>query len=125
MKTGNLLLILFAIALAAMIIIIYNKKHKGATIGTAETTPGFETISYKLPTDTAPIVFGPKYWAAFHDLTSRVPCGTCREFAEKFMVFFHDTVNLKLSKPLFDPVNFSEMSQLITMINLKGNKWPE
>lgn len=123
MKTQNLLIILFAVAVAAMIIFIYNKKKQDA-LGSTKA-PDLETISYRLPTDVDPTIFGPKYWAAYHDLTSRIPCGTCREFAERFMIFFHDLVSLKLGKKLYDPVNFAEMSQLITTVNLKGNKWPE
>lgn len=124
MKNQNLLLILGAIAVVAILIIIYNKKKCDVALKSIEE-PGFETISYRLPTDVDPVVFGPKYWAAFHDLTNRIPCGTCKEFAVRFMIFFHDLVNLKIGKPLFDPTNFAEMSQLVTTVNLKGNKWPE
>lgn len=125
MKIENLLLTLFLIAVVAIVIIAYNRKKAEAAIKNNEAPSGTETTSYRLPTDVDPSVFGPKYWAAFHDLTSKIPCGTCREFAERFMTFFHDTVNLKLGKPLYDPANFAEISQLITTINLKGNKWPE
>lgn len=124
-KERNLLLILFVIGLAAVLIIIYNKKKQQVVLKTTSDTPDFETISYRLPTDVDPTVFGPKYWEAYHNLTSNIPCGTCKEFAVRFMIFFHDVVNLKLGKPLYDPKNFAEISQLITTINLKGNRWPE
>lgn len=85
---------------------------------------GTQDINFRLPTSVDPSVFGPEYWKAFHTLAEKVPCGLCRGFAEKFIVFFHDTVNLKLGKKLHDPENYDKFTQLISDIRLNGNKWP-
>lgn len=69
---------------------------------------------YNLPGSADPTVFGPVYWNAFHDLAKRVPCPGCRSFAEKFISYFHDVVNVKLGKPLFDSANYNEMKLYIS-----------
>lgn len=68
-----------------------------------------DKVCYVLPKTSDPKIFGPKYWAALHNITERIPCGSCRGFAEKFMVFFHDVVNAKLNRPLYDSSNYTEM----------------
>lgn len=76
-----------------------------------------EEVCFNLPRNSDPMVFGPKYWEAFHALSHRIPCGLCRGFAERFMVFFHDTVNLKLGKPLYDKENFDYFTKLYVDIS--------
>lgn len=94
MNTRNILI--GVVILAIVLFFIYrNKQNK-------------DVVSYSLPRTPDPSVFGPKYWFALHDITGRIPCGYCRGFAEKFMVFMHDTVNKKLSKPLYDQENFNK-----------------
>lgn len=83
-----------------------------AVIYFRDRTGDSKTVCYDLPTTTNPEIFGPHYWAAFHDLGSRVPCPGCRGFAEKFLVFFHDTVNVKTGKPLYDKENFDQFTQM-------------
>lgn len=61
---------------------------------------------YSLPTTKDPDKFGPSWWFAFHDLASKVPCPSCREEAVSFMSFFHDVINQKLKKPLYNKENF-------------------
>lgn len=72
---------------------------------------------FALPRSSNPSVFGRHYWSAFHKLANDVPCAKCKGFAEKFMVFFHDTVNLKLGKPIFNQPNFDYFTQLFSDIN--------
>lgn len=74
---------------------------------------GIQMDCYSLPDNSDPSIFGPPYWAAFHDLAHKVPCPTCRTFAEKFMVFFHDVVNKKLDKPIYDKQNYDDMKQYL------------
>lgn len=85
-----------AVALLIILLVISHTKNKDKTC-------------YSLPKNPDPAVFGPKYWAALHDIVGKIPCGQCRGFAEKFMVFFHDVVNAKLNRPLYAPENYSEM----------------
>lgn len=73
-----------------------------------------ERVCYALPLNKDPKIFGPHYWSALHSIVERIPCGECRGFAEKFMVFFHDVINDKLSKPLYNSANYQEM---ITYLN--------
>lgn len=64
---------------------------------------------YTLPKNVDPNVFGPYYWKAFHDVADKIPCDLCRPYAQKFMIFFHDVINKKLGKPLFNETNYNEV----------------
>lgn len=108
---GNGLIILGAIVLIVIIIIAINHQRKKTT----------ETLCFDLPASFDPSIFGSKYWNAFHSLASKIPCGMCRGFAEKFIVFFHDTVNMKLGKPLYDKENFDYFTSLFAKINQGEN----
>lgn len=90
--------ILLAVAVLGSIILIvkWSNNKKNAP----------EQVCYTLPKDGAPEQWGPKYWTAFHDLAARVPCDGCREEARDFMTFFHDWVNQKTGKPIFDQANY-------------------
>lgn len=87
---------IFIILIVAAIIFFIIQKHKNVAC-------------YYLPNSNDPKVFGPFYWKAFHDLANRIPCGDCRPEAQKFMVFFHDVINKKLGKPLFNQDNYTEV----------------
>lgn len=63
-------------------------------------------VTYNLPDDKTPSVFGPKFWEAFHDLASKIPCDSCREESEKFVTFWHDLKNYDLGKEISDKENF-------------------
>lgn len=76
-----------------------------------------KVMCLRLPNSSNPEVFGRPYWAAFHKLAADVPCDKCRHFAEKFMIFFHDTVNMKLGKPIYNQQNFNTFTQLFADIN--------
>lgn len=76
-----------------------------------------EKICYDLPTSVDTEIFGPKYWEAFHDLAHRIPCTGCREEAESFVRFWHDSVNKKLGKPIFDKQNYQLWLNKITKRN--------
>lgn len=87
----------FAILVVVIVIVLY--KH--GYLSEDETV-----ISYRLPKTSSPPEFGPKYWAAIHDLVGRVPCPSCREKGKSLFIFAHDIVNHKLEKPIFDKENF-------------------
>lgn len=72
---------------------------------------------FHLPKSPDPDVFGSAYWRAFHKLAADIPCSHCRGFAEQFMSFFHDLVNTKLGKPLYDANNYNYFLQSISKIN--------
>ncbi len=79
---------------------------------------------FLLSNDVDPSVFGPSYWNAFHTLADKVPCPSCQSFATKFISFFHDMVNLKTGKCLYDPANFNAMADLVTNVRMNNNKFP-
>lgn len=81
-----------------------------------------QKVTYELPTSVDTDVFGPAYWAAFHDLASKVPCGACREKMESIMIFVHDLVNLKTEKPLYNKDNFFQWLKIISQIKNKPIK---
>lgn len=62
---------------------------------------------FDLPTTGTPARWGGKYWTALHEIGDRIPCQECREKGSSFLVFMHDIVNRKLSKPMKSPENFS------------------
>lgn len=71
-----------------------------------DISPSEQKVCYTLPTSKDTKVFGPKWWDAFEDLASRIPCGACREESESFVKFWHDTKNVDLKKPIFDKANY-------------------
>lgn len=77
---------------------------------------------YVLPKNIDPDVFGPYYWKAFHNLADRIPCSLCKPYAQKFMIFFHDTVNKKLGKPLYDEKNYNEVLAELCSAQTQGTK---
>jgi len=99
----HLPLIIFVITLLIISVILIKMYQKNKE---------FERLCFELPRTGDSSVFGPHYWAAFHKLAHNVPCSICRGFAEKFIVFFHDTVNKKLGKPIYDQENFSYFTRL-------------
>lgn len=76
-------------------------------------------VTYELPTSVDGSVFGPSYWQAFHDLASKVPCGGCRQETESFIKFFHDLVNYRLGKQIYDKKNFIEVMNKISALKNK------
>lgn len=83
-----------------------------------EEVKGWETLSFKVPTTVDPTVFGKYYWNAFHTLADKIPCGGCRGFAEKFMIYFHDLVNVKVGHPIFDRPNYDYFNDSICKLNM-------
>lgn len=63
-------------------------------------------VCYDLPEHGNRDEWGPKYWAALHNIFSRVPCSLCREEGVELGRFIHDYVNEKTGKPLFFPDNY-------------------
>lgn len=80
---------------------------------TVNKRKNYDVITLALPTNSDPAVFGPKYWETFHKLADRIPCPSCRAKAVPFMSFFHDIVNLKTEKPLYDKENFNKHIEAI------------
>lgn len=78
---------------------------------------------FTLPRNPDPTVFGPKYWAALHKMMSDIPCPVCRGFAEKFMVFYHDFINVKLGKNIHNVENFNYFTDLIGKVRANNNTW--
>ena len=79
-------------------------------------------VSYELPNSKDTEVFGPSFWAAFHDLANRVPCDGCRDHAKSFMVFWHDLVNLRKGAKLYDEKNFKEWLNRISELQEERKK---
>lgn len=94
MTTKNILIGVIVL-LAAIILFSYMKNR--------------DKTCFLLPKNPDPTVFGPKYWEALHKMMGDIPCPICRGFAEKFMIFFHDTINKKLLKPVYNQANYSDM----------------
>lgn len=66
-----------------------------------------DLITVALPNDPDPDVFGPRYWEMYHKITNNIPCPSCRNKAVPFMEFFHDVVNNKTGKKIFNQENFN------------------
>lgn len=80
-------------------------------------------VCYDLPNSKDPKIFGPDFWAAFHDLASRIPCDGCREETVAFEVFHHDLKNYDLGKPIQDKTNFNYwLKKLESVQNQKERK---
>lgn len=80
-------------------------------------------ITFNLPSDSDPNIFGKEFWSAFHKLAAEIPCESCRGEAEKFVIFWHDSVNLKLGKPLYDEKNFNEVFEKINTLKNKNQPY--
>lgn len=109
MKNQTLIILLIILVVAVVVYSMYQKNKR------------VETTCFELPLSRNPQVFGSQYWKTFHTLAHKVPCVFCREFAEKFMVFFHDVVNMKTGKPIHDQQNFDKFTQLFADINKGEN----
>jgi len=74
------------------------------------------TVTYTLPLNPDPLVFGPYYWKALHSVSNRIPCEICKTDAVNFMSFFHDHINRKLGKPFYDQTNYNNVLNQIKAI---------
>jgi len=79
----------------------------------------WNTFTYELPTSMDTEVFGKYYWNALHDIAHEIPCSLCRVEAESFMEFFHDFVNFKLDKPLYDESNYTKWLDRLSEVKEK------
>lgn len=102
-NTTKYILIGAAVLLVAIIIFLNEKSKKQKESLTC----------YDLPTSVDPRIFGPSYWKSLHDVVHKIPCGVCRTFSEKFMIYFHDVINKKLKKPVYDQKNYDEIKQYL------------
>lgn len=108
---GNSTKIIIGLGAALVVggIIYYSTQNKKSS--------DIEKVCFNLPTTVDTSVFGPEYWNAFHTLASKIPCGGCRGFAEKFMVFFHDLVNVKTGAKIYDQANYNYFLSAISKLN--------
>lgn len=79
-------------------------------------------VCYDLPNSKDPKIFGPDFWAVFHDVANRIPCDGCREETVSFEIFHHDLKNYDLGKPLHDKVNFTLWVEKISAIKQERQK---
>lgn len=86
---------------------------------TIKTRKNFKLALFRLPNDHNPDVFGAPFWESFHTLSNMIPCPTCRNKAVPFMIFFHDIVNKKTGKKIYDPQNFNYWIEHIKKIDTK------
>lgn len=68
----------------------------------------FDILTFKLPNSHDPDVFGAPTWEARHFLAEWTPCPGCRSEAVSHEKFFHDYVNLKTEKKLYDKQNYDK-----------------
>lgn len=76
----------------------------------------YDIVTLALPSDHYPLVFGPRYWEAYHKITENIPCPGCRSKAVPFMKFFHDVVNQEKGKRIFDKENYNKHIDLISQL---------
>lgn len=108
MKRGSIIVILLILIIAGLFF-YYRRTLPKKTISKAIVNNGKEKIlTYRLPTNPDPDVFGTKFWAAFHNLSQELPCPGCRKEWESFMIFAHDYKNFDLSKKIYAPENFEK-----------------
>lgn len=79
-------------------------------------------VCYNLPKHGSTDQWGPFYWEAFHDLSARIPCQECREKGSEFICFMHDSVNLKLKKPLKNEQNFEKWLTIFSEMKKKRDE---
>ncbi len=106
--------ILAAVVITLAAVLIFNKFFyiPSETVNISSRR-NYDVITLALPKETDPSVFGPKYWESFHKITENIPCPDCRSKAVPFMKFFHDVVNKKTGKPIFDRDNFNNHLDMI------------
>lgn len=76
---------------------------------------------YNLPSDSDPEKFGPQYWKCLHGTVSKIPCPACQGEAVEMMSFFHDAVNWRLKKPIYNENNFKKWLNKICDIKSEYN----
>ena len=109
MKKGLVWSIILLIIVIIIIVYYRNKNSNNNKISKSITNDGTEKIlTYRLPTNVDPDVFGPSYWKAIHSFAKEIPCSACRNEWESMMIFSHDAINFRLKKPIFNEENFSK-----------------
>lgn len=109
------LLLAFTVGLAAAYI-YYKFFYVPIETFSINTRKNNDLITLSLPNNPVPTVFGPKYWEAYHKLSERIPCPGCRSEAVPFISFFHDVVNQKKGKPIFNKENFNKHIDMISKL---------
>lgn len=128
MKNNWILVIFFLVVIVAIVIYFRNKDNEPTErISKSISSDGEEKIlTYRLPTSMDSDLYAP-YWEALHSITSEIPCSICRKDAEKRMIFFHDSINAKLSKDIYDMANWKKY--LTELCDLKDkyekNDWKQ
>lgn len=118
------------ILLIVIIIIAYYLREKDSEnniISKSISEDGEEKIlTYRVPTTMDSDYYSP-YWASLHNICEEIPCSICRNDAKERMIFFHDSINAKLKRPIF---NMSLWKKYLTeMCELKDkyekNNWKQ
>ena len=130
MKNGWKIFGIILLIIIVLYVIYYLYKNKSDTnnrISTSISDDGEEKIlTYRVPTTMDSDYYSP-YWDSLHHIVSEIPCSICRNDAEKRMIFFHDSINAKLGKPIFNMQNWKKY--LIEMCALKDkyekNNWQQ
>lgn len=99
-------LILFALLLIAATYLLTDYFNEPSKTITVKPRKDYDIITLKLPNSTDPDVFGSDYWKARHFLANMTPCPSCRAEAVSHEIFFHDIVNAKTGKKLFNQENY-------------------
>ena len=110
MKINWILGLFFLVVIILIIIHFNNKKDIPSDIISKSISPDGEEkiLTYRLPTSMDTDVFGPKFWAAYHNLSEELPCSICRNEWTSFMIFAHDYKNYSLKKKIYNQDNFDK-----------------
>lgn len=100
------LLLAFIVGVAAAYLYIQYWYQPRNTV-TVQSRMGNNLMILKLPKTPDTTVFGPEYWKAYDAVSNSIPCSGCRHEAVSFISFFHDLVNKKLEKPLYNADNYN------------------
>src|SRR5207245_9595086 len=88
----------------------------------AETTTDLD--KYLTYPEGNPTVWGPKGWDYFEDVANSIPCQDCRKDAQNFVTAFHDLVNIKTGKEVYNPSNLlrvkNEFDRTVQICHKKG-----
>lgn len=107
MKTGNVVLLSVLFLIIGVIAGSWIIKNK--------------YTCYYLPKHGSPDSWGKYYWGALHSTIEKIPCSICRNEASEMMKAMHDTVNLRLEKPLYDKDNLKKWLDKYSEIRTRLN----
>jgi hypothetical protein len=68
------------------------------------------------------IALGNRVWELLHGIANNYGCSSCRPGAKMLISGIHDTVNIFLGKPVYDPENFQKFVEHINEAHRKYEK---